>query len=1379
MKGLNTLFFFLLFGWSAYSQSYNFTWQAIIRDDSGTVWSNKELRLKWSILNEQMALRYAEEHKVFTNSQGLITLKIGNGENKEGSLDRIDWSKEKLIIRSEVDLTVGRQFKNAMNHPLSVLPYAINAFLADSIKGSTSLSSIAGNGSFLYYDGQKWAGFPIGKPGQFLATNATGELAWGNPGTIPKLGELSVRHTGNDSLFINSFVEQESAIGLLSRGLVWDTIPNPTIKSIYISIESMPDLKINQLLTNWIAGKKYFIRAFATNAYGTGYSEHRTFEPGGEKCKDGDKLTLGSFHGDTIDIGTPLSFWVEEYDNLHSLNYELNGTKFKSSTYREDLENPGIDFWVRTEAFHKSGCRMLSDTLRFKVLDLSKGVNVISNLIISTNSGEKIYSYSTVDEIDVTGKTTWKMKVDINFGSDIVFLGRRKEGSEDETLGLTYAVPGRDTLYLSAEHTAYALLYLQAVGRKKTTLPAMETFMKSKPDFTTLVKMLDDELIKKGRLDLFSEEKNSLIAKLLDEWSLFPGAVENKETDERPSPLFLLPNPYTYGTPLEYDSGDKPYIYAVVAANPKTQAPYSDFLFRNSGTQINVDFYGLLLSVFMSPEYYIHNTLEKRIPSISSEVMGLPPLDEGVMDSFMIITQSGRNFKESHNIKGNTTALAANLLEYLIGAFEITPVGAVFKFIKQYVGSCQFVLYKSIWNIISGFIDSINNPSVWVQKVPSLGEISETLETLFSSLYKVISSFVIDIEDSTKGCIKKIKGINVPYNTFKKNLELWAGVLKAFDWLILGGKVMVYLTQPVSVEQIFYYMKGGIIQGRTVLSHNLNKNFFGMPGEFLTPDPVINFKQYEYVAKEAVVNRVNLGQGDILSNLVIKEKVGNLIPSGLNDNLSLRFKLGEATESIKFQNGKLIDNTGISKDHLVFNLEAENELKWKVGTQVKPGKDIYMGSMVEGYFLNKDNIDPLPNVLKAEIGTLRLEKPPYTKGGNFKVRVTTQDKTKGIEGVKVEFEVVEGEANLIAIASQETDKKMVKVLSDPTGECGVLVTGVKYGVPLKITAKILSSKGETLAMVYFPDPPEIITQKIDEITSVSARGGGFISKQGDGEIIERGLLWSKNPNPTIGGVDSKRTNAGSGVGLFSLNLKNLEKNTKYYVIAYAINEGGAIGFGEQVEFMTLEEDLKGCPVSFIEDFDGNVYPTVKIGTQCWMQSNLKVSKYRNGAFIPIGSTYSTWNTWNTQFFISGAYAIYANNNANDALYGKLYNWYAVNDGRGLCPTGWHVPSIEEWDILVSHLGGREVAGGKLKSVTGWSAPNTGATNESGFTGLPGGYLNDWYDFDKLGENGNWWSSSSNGNNGGAWALSLWDDSGYVYKNYEDYDYGLSVRCLRD
>jgi hypothetical protein len=198
----------------------------------------------------------------------------------------------------------------------------------------------------------------------------------------------------------------------------------------------------------------------------------------------------------------------------------------------------------------------------------------------------------------------------------------------------------------------------------------------------------------------------------------------------------------------------------------------------------------------------------------------------------------------------------------------------------------------------------------------------------------------------------KVKSPNALFNLF----------LKFYDWTLLVKNVDDYFNEPISREQIFYYMNGDIFQGRTVLSHNLNKKFFGMPGENLTPDPEINFKQYEYVVKEANVVDEPVGLGFIKKSLKIEEKVGNLLPSGLNKNLSLDFKLGEATESIKFQNGDLINNKGDSvANYPKFNLEAENKLKWKVGTQVKPGKDIFMGSMVEGYFGYGYN-PPLPNV---------------------------------------------------------------------------------------------------------------------------------------------------------------------------------------------------------------------------------------------------------------------------------------------------------------------------------------------------------------------------------------------------------------------------------
>ncbi|MFM7589923.1 MAG: fibrobacter succinogenes major paralogous domain-containing protein, partial [Bacteroidota bacterium] len=200
-----------------------------------------------------------------------------------------------------------------------------------------------------------------------------------------------------------------------------------------------------------------------------------------------------------------------------------------------------------------------------------------------------------------------------------------------------------------------------------------------------------------------------------------------------------------------------------------------------------------------------------------------------------------------------------------------------------------------------------------------------------------------------------------------------------------------------------------------------------------------------------------------------------------------------------------------------------------------------------------------------------------------------------------------------------------------------------------------------------------------------------------------------------------------------------------------------------------------CPgTPSVTDIDGSVYYTVQIGTQCWTQSNLKVSKYRNGDNIPTGLTNTDW-----QNATSGAYAIYNNDPVNDGLYGKLYNHYAVTDGRGLCPTGWHVPSDAEWTTLENQLGGSSVAGGALKSTAtqptlgGWTSPNTGATNSSGFTAPPGGQRNVTGEFILMSNYGYWWSSSS------AWFRYLSFFNSYIFRDSGNRAYGVSVRCLKD
>jgi uncharacterized protein (TIGR02145 family) len=186
-----------------------------------------------------------------------------------------------------------------------------------------------------------------------------------------------------------------------------------------------------------------------------------------------------------------------------------------------------------------------------------------------------------------------------------------------------------------------------------------------------------------------------------------------------------------------------------------------------------------------------------------------------------------------------------------------------------------------------------------------------------------------------------------------------------------------------------------------------------------------------------------------------------------------------------------------------------------------------------------------------------------------------------------------------------------------------------------------------------------------------------------------------------------------------------------------------------------------------------------------MTENLKTTKYNDGTAIPNITVDATWAAATT-----GAYSDYSNTPANSTTYGRLYNWYAVdnnaatkvasNGGKNVCPTSWHVPSDEEWTTLTTYLGGETIAGGKLKE-TGtmhWSSPNTGATNETGFTALPSGlhYYNGIYVL--IGYDGYWWSSTES-TTSGAWFRRTYSNAAIVGR-YDDYKRdGISVRCVSD
>jgi len=184
-------------------------------------------------------------------------------------------------------------------------------------------------------------------------------------------------------------------------------------------------------------------------------------------------------------------------------------------------------------------------------------------------------------------------------------------------------------------------------------------------------------------------------------------------------------------------------------------------------------------------------------------------------------------------------------------------------------------------------------------------------------------------------------------------------------------------------------------------------------------------------------------------------------------------------------------------------------------------------------------------------------------------------------------------------------------------------------------------------------------------------------------------------------------------------------------------------------------------------------PTVVSGE--WSTSNLDVSTYQNGDVIPQVTDANVWNTLTT-----GAWCYYNNDPANGAIYGKLYNWYAVNDPRGLAPQGWHIPTIAEWTTLANTLGGATVAGGKLKTTgtSTWNSPNTGATNEIGFSALPGGYRFPWGSFLAINKDCNFWSSTQQSSTTAN--MRYLEHGSAELKSYvDDKKAGTSIRVIKD
>jgi len=292
------------------------------------------------------------------------------------------------------------------------------------------------------------------------------------------------------------------------------------------------------------------------------------------------------------------------------------------------------------------------------------------------------------------------------------------------------------------------------------------------------------------------------------------------------------------------------------------------------------------------------------------------------------------------------------------------------------------------------------------------------------------------------------------------------------------------------------------------------------------------------------------------------------------------------------------------------------------------------------------------------------------------------------------------------------------------------------------TVKIISSESKV-------ELPTVETTAITSISENSALCGGDVITDGGANVTARGVCWNTSGSPTI--ANSKTAN-GTGVGIFSSVLYGLTSNTTYYVRAYATNAEGTT-YGNQLSFKT---GFDGCPTgAFTDNRDGKTYKTIVIGSQTWMAENL--------AYLPSVTSMSVWSETTPCYYVN-----------DQVLYGVLYNWPAAMNA---CPVGWHLPSDVEWDVMAVYLGGREVAGGKMKTVLGWRSPNTGATNESCFSALPGGGFNHGFFF-SAGERGYWWTSTEI-DSVLIWARSAYYNIPELYRYFYYRPAGYSVRCLKN
>ena len=1374
------------------------SYQAVIWDASGNLVSEKTVSIKTSILQGSVTGTsvYSETHKVQTNINGLVSLMIGGGTSAAGKISDINWGSGSYFLKTETDPTGSNSYTITGITQLVSVPYSFFSGKTETIKT-----------------------IKPGIKGQVLTFEKDGNMRWF--GDYPTINTNAVTSISQISAISGGNIISNGGLPVVSRGVVWSTSANPTISLTTKTEEGNGNGTFVSSLSNLLPNTVYYIRAYATNSVGTAYGNEWTFKTvlncplkpllsGITRICKGNTTTLKSNV-----LGGVWSSSNPSIATINSITGNIIGLNKGCAR---------IDYIVKGT----NGCLDVISSLDFRIDSIEEPNISKENLIVCVGKDAKIsgeFEGWSIKDSTLVGIKEIKLIIDPSPDSSCSISRTIR------TLIFTGKKFGTTTITMS--NGGYNDCPISFVTRQVTVVSCSVPTL-----FTTSISNLTTTTANSG--GNITSDGGAPITSRGVVWSINPDpkiSLHTKTSDGmgigsfNSKPSNLIPNTTYYV---------KAYATNIMGTNYGSEIEFrtisENFGIPCEGVTSVKDIDGnLYKTVQIASNCWLSENLRA---SKYNDGTSIPlHLDSVIDDKKWSSFSSGAMTLEWKNITPYPTPVFYNWFA-AVDPRGLCPIGwriptdSDWDDLSDYLGGDNIAGTKMQYVKVNWW----EKPNLEATNESGFTGLFYGIRAKYGYFRKEdmsnwwTSSEVGYINASYRGLIKSNPTLIKGEIDKKNGLSVRCIMAKPIN--PTGQKPTLTTTMVSSVTSVSAIARGNIVNNGdaditsrgVVWSTNPNpdislstKTFNGSGiGSFvsiindLSPNTTYYLKAYAtnlngtYYGSEITFKTLSPSFGIPCSGTpTVKDVDGNTY-----NTVQIGFQcwLKENLSTTKYRDGSIIpidSSGGVEGDG-----KNETWSERKIGARTIYGNNTN-NLKIYGYLYNwfaavepkglcpigwsvpsDSDWDELSNFLggEEEAGG-KMKSTVTTLWNSINIGATNKSGFNAIPGGKrysnTDFSYFGGFRNIGVIGQWWSSDERFGGPDRYWGGGGHYWVRNSNEWLCKDCPDFGSSNkndGQSVRCIKVPDAsekPKFTTISVTKIGLTSCITVGNISSEVP--IKSKGVVWSTNPNPDIS-LHTKTFN-GSGIGNFTSHIYGLMPNTTYYLKLYATNSVETF-YGSEIVFKTTNTSI-GFPCSgttTVKDIDGNIYNTIPIGTQCWIKENLRTTKYQDGTNIPIDSSggesgNQPGEKWSN--LISGARTINGNYTDNLTNFGYLYNWYSVENPKGICPVGWHVPSSRDWRILEDFLG--EEAGGKLKlqGTTYWRHPNKGASNMVGFSGLPGGYRNSNGEYYRIGDKGKWWSSDEIYSRVFTYGLS------YNY-NFILFSYcgvskteGNSIRCIKN